>query len=128
MSMQRDMDLARQLLLHIESDDQYNGSGYGPVDPEELNKKQPSEIVLYHMKLLADAGFVDVVDWLADGRPMIRGLTWKGHEFLDTVRDPQIWDKTKRAAKKAGGSTLELLADIAKALIKAELRKIGLDF
>jgi Hypothetical protein (DUF2513) len=94
--MRRDMDLIRQLLLdNIESDDQYNGSGYGPVTSQELNQDQPPEVVLYHMKLLADAGLVDLVDWMADGTPLIRGVTWQGHEFLEVVRDPQIWERTK---------------------------------
>ncbi|MCK0551051.1 DUF2513 domain-containing protein [Pseudomonas syringae] len=36
-----------------------------------------------------------------------RRLTYKGHEFLDTVRDEEIWRRTK-----AGGVGLGLLLEI----------------
>jgi hypothetical protein len=75
--MRRDMDVIRQLLLHIESDDVFDGSSTGVVTAAEV--ELPAQVVTYHMKLLADAGYVDVADWLASGDPIIRGLTWQGH-------------------------------------------------
>lgn len=119
--MKRDMDIIRELLLFIESNDSYNGSGYGPVKGEALGK--PANIVLYHVSLLADAKLVSVVNWLANGDPLIRGLTWEGHEFLDTIRDPEIWKKTKDGTALAGGFTFELLKDLAKAFIKTKIEQ-----
>ena len=43
----------------------------------------------------------------------IGNLSFKGHEFLNTVRDEKIWSKTKEIAKKTGGFSLELLTAIA---------------
>jgi hypothetical protein len=117
--MKRDMDLIRELLLHIEADDGYDGSGYGPVKAKELGR--PANVVLYHMSLLADAKFVSVVNWLAHGEPLIRGLTWEGHEFLDDTRDPEIWRKTKARAKAVTNVGARLLWEIAKAELKAKL-------
>ncbi len=48
-------------------------------------------------------------------------LTWDGHDFLDSIRDPVIWQETKEGVKKAGGFSLELLGDLAKGLLKKKI-------
>jgi hypothetical protein len=50
-------------------------------------------------------------------------LTWDGHDFLDSVRDPEIWNKTKDGMKAAGGFTFELLRDLAKGFIRTQIKK-----
>lgn len=52
---------------------------------------------------------------------MIKRLTWQGHDFLDKVRDPEIWHATKEGAKKAGGFSLELLGALAKGFLKKKI-------
>jgi hypothetical protein len=52
--------------------------------------------------------------------PIISRLTWEGHEFLDDIRDPEIWRKTKDRAKSVAGAGLSLLWEIAKAEIKTK--------
>ncbi|RMU13536.1 DUF2513 domain-containing protein, partial [Pseudomonas savastanoi] len=57
-----------------------------------------------------------------------RRLTYKGHEFLDTVRDEEIWRRTKAGAEKAGGVGLGLLLEIDKAYGKQVFReKLGIE-
>ncbi len=123
--MQRDMDLIRELLLRLDA----MPIGIGEAYFLEINKPplclpgdDPNRIY-YNMKLIADAGFIA----LTPSQPGIgfglTGLTWRGHEFLDTVRDPEIWRKTKEGASKAGGFTVSLLADLAKGLIKTQIEK-----
>lgn len=49
-------------------------------------------------------------------------LTWKGHEFLETVRDNTLWGKAKRiVAQKSGGAAFDLVWEIAKRLVLARL-------
>ena len=50
-----------------------------------------------------------------------RCLTPAGHDFLDSVRDPETWAKTKKAAVGAGGFTLDLLKDLAKGFLKKQI-------
>jgi hypothetical protein len=38
-----------------------------------------------------------------------RRLTAAGHDYLDTIRDPEIWRQTKEGARAAGGFTIEML-------------------
>jgi hypothetical protein len=48
-------------------------------------------------------------------------LEWAGHDFLDSVRDPEIWAKTKQGAETAKGFTVDLLKDLAKGLVKKQI-------
>jgi Hypothetical protein (DUF2513) len=51
------------------------------------------------------------------------GLTWAGHDYLDAVRDPEIWKKVRQTTDAAGGFTLELVKDLAKGFIKTQIKK-----
>jgi Hypothetical protein (DUF2513) len=57
------------------------------------------------------------------GSYVINGLTWAGHDFLDSIRDPKIWEKTKKGAEAAGGFTVDLLKDLAKGLVKKQIEE-----
>ncbi|MNE98660.1 hypothetical protein D3C80_1972110 [compost metagenome] len=55
-------------------------------------------------------------------------LTYKGHEFLDTVRDPEVWRRTKEGAEKAGVAGLAMLLELGKAYGKQLLKeRLGLE-
>ena len=123
--MQRDMDLIRELLLRIEA---------MPIRQSEVHFLQPNakefsgvsdnpDLIAYNLRLMADAGFFSLTHTQPAGGVGILGLSWHGHEFLDSVRNPEIWQKTKEGAKKAGGFTLDLLGDLAKGLIKTQIEK-----
>jgi DNA-binding PadR family transcriptional regulator len=58
----------------------------------------------YHLVQLVEAGLLDGSTKMASvGNIIIFKLTWKGHEFLDDIRDPEIWGKTKERAKTIAG-------------------------
>ena len=50
-------------------------------------------------------------------------ITWEGHDFLDTVRDSEVWRKTKEGATAAGGFTFDIVKELAKGLIKTQIKK-----
>jgi hypothetical protein len=61
-----------------------------------------------------------------DWQPM--RLTYRGHEFLDTVRDGEVWRRTKAGAEKAGVAGLGMLLDLGKAISKQMLKeKLGIE-
>ena len=120
--MKRDMDLIRSLLLFIEKD-AVGGSMYyyRYVDLADQFSID-SHTILGHIRLLAGAGFIENFT-LSISRFDFSGLSWQGHDFLDSIRDTEIWKQTKEAASKAGGFTVELLAEIAKGLISTKIKK-----
>jgi Hypothetical protein (DUF2513) len=123
--MKRDMDLVRELMLRLEGIEMPLGvtrsiSVY--AEPLKIGSHDPS-IVFGHLELLCGAGFIEDRMNASNAEILFTGLSWSGHDFLDSVRDPEIWQKTKDGAKAAGGFTVELLSDIAKGLIKTQIKK-----
>ncbi len=123
--MKRNMDLIRILLLEIEKQDR----GRGDKIEVKVEGQAPA-VVKEHLHLLIEAGFVS---GRSDDVPVgfgrfvfVHRLTWDGHDFLDSVRDPEVWRKTKERASVAGGWGIDLLTDIAKATAREALSKVGL--
>ena len=76
----------------------------------------------YHVALLVEAGFLSGnIKMASIGNVVVSKLTWEGHEFLDAIRDPDIWSKTKERAKGVASIGLGLVWEIAKAEVKAKL-------
>ena len=120
--MKRDMDLIRLILLDIEEKD--NGSGRTVIIGD---LGHPSEVVTEHLFLLKNAGFIEGIDAShMQGRDLlVQRLTWDGHEFLDTIRDPDVWAKTKSGAEKVGAFSIDVLSDIAKGVIKKKIASLS---
>lgn len=121
--MKRDMELVRDLLLKISEAD-------GPLNFSETLRPDSDDnaraVAEYHMAMLVDeVGFVRGIDASSmDGRDWIDlVLTWHGQDFLDSVRDPTVWAKTRDGVKKLGGVTFEMFIGIAKEVAKAEVKK-----
>jgi hypothetical protein len=123
--MQRDMDLIRELLLKLEALPMRLGEIVViPLDAEEIAVPgYDSNQVDYHLTQIPKSGFIDE----GGASPMVgigfRCLTPAGHDFLDSVRDPETWAKTKKAAVRAGGFTLDLLRDLAKGFVKKQIEE-----
>lgn len=94
--MKRDLNLIRMLLLKIE----------GEEDIEMLEKAfseqyggKYDQICYTHIELMSSAGLIKASS-KADlsghyAKPKVAGITWSGYEYLDSVRDSEVWWKTK---------------------------------
>lgn len=93
-----------------------------------------SSVVGKHLLLLADAGFLVCEKVTSKSTPdrvvtvMIFDLSWKGHEYLDAIRDPEIWRQAKSGAAKAGNAGFDFLIETAKAIAKSGLKEFGIVF
>lgn len=126
--MKRDMDLIRDILTKVEERTETHMNDLMP-DPDNGEDRARYG---YHIKMLVDAGFLEAIDGSSMESPDWYNLEvrWYGHEFLNTLRDPTIWEKTKEVAGKAGGGGVQILLEIGKTIItetaKEQLKKIGL--
>lgn len=121
--MKRDMDLVRAILLAVEE-------GHGDIDIQDglPGTEASAQELEYHLNLAQQAGLLDVAGVTLGGGYHIQGLTWEGHDFLDTIRDPEVWKRTKEGATKVGGWSFGLLKDLATAYIKSEAKgRLGFD-
>ena len=115
--MKRDMDKVRSLLLDLE---QKNGPYLMMMNPELLGGiNKPAEMVEYIL-LLKSGGLLE------ECQGHSYRLTWKGHEFIDSVRDPEIWRKTKEGATKVGSWSLKLIGEMASGFIRLKATELGL--
>ena len=123
--MKRDIELVRSILLSLEKDERMNGiECLSFKSPNDLNIKGhedcSTEEFSYTMNLMAKEGFF-IVGNMGEYFPYISGLSWKGHDFLNDVRDPEIWTKTKIRAQGVFNVGFGVLVEIAKSEIKARL-------
>ncbi|MBC3233732.1 DUF2513 domain-containing protein [Pseudomonas lurida] len=119
--MRRDMDLLRLLLLKLEvlHEDAHSICHY---QYEELMVEGFTEDqVAYHLDLATEAGLVDQGGNGSMHGFMFKRLTWEGHDFVDAVRDNDIWMKTRQGVNAAGGFSVDLLKDLAKGFIKKKI-------
>ena len=126
--MKRDMDLIRQILLDVEagkwSYEVARIDENGSIDEDPALNLQLTT-VLYHLQIMHDAGFIKFLE-MSDTHLRLNGMTWAGHDFLDTIRDDENWRKTKEGAKKLGGAGFSFIVEVAKGVAKSELQKLGL--
>src|ERR1700730_13602870 len=128
--MKRDMDLVRGILLKLEPLPAHFGHAIPLTIGEEplVFEGHSTDEIEYQIRIMTQgeliaAGEIDGVGHIAQ----YYGFRWLGHEFLDDVRDPETWRKTRERAKGIGGAGLGLLWEIAKEIAKAEIKtKLGL--
>ncbi|MDT3722920.1 DUF2513 domain-containing protein [Pseudomonas oryzihabitans] len=121
--MRRDMDLIRQLMLKLEEvNDEPSAILHFEFDELSIEGFTTNQVE-YHLDLLVESGLIDQGGHgFLDGF-MFRRLTWEGHDFVDSVRDDEVWRKTRQGATAAGGFTLDLLKDLAKGFIKKQVEE-----
>lgn len=126
--MKLNYDCARSVLLTVEKsktiDEELN------INPltvetifEQLPKYEDSEI-LYTIEKLKEAGYINAVLQFAAGHFIdgaVSSITYSGHEYLDNIREPEVWRKVKAMLKNAGAITLPLISQAAQMLIGSQL-------
>ena len=126
--MKLNYDCVRSVLLTVEKsktiDEELN---LNPLAVEtifeQLPKYEDSEI-LYTIEKLKEAGYINAVLHFA-AEHFINGavssITYSGHEYLDNIREPEVWRKVKTMLKNAGDITLPLISQAAQLLIGSQL-------
>jgi hypothetical protein len=133
--MIRDMDMIRDLLLEIEggrtsytvvSDDV--SSMLGIPEAEDGLTREAAAKLEHHLGLLEQRRLIEVKFKSGAGAWSMIKLTWDGHEFIEAVRDKEIWNRTKELSKKGGLATIEavwkMATEVAKGYVK---QRTGLD-
>ncbi len=119
--MKRDLELIRNILFKIE-----NSAGYPLSLSDFSSDPQQYPIISFHIELLLDAKFIVAhkIQFLRKSYPdfRIQRLTNDGCDYLDSIRDNEIWDKTKEKMKLVGGAmSFEVVKDLAISIAKLYL-------
>jgi Hypothetical protein (DUF2513) len=120
MAQKRSMDLLRALLLKVEAE--ANPVGEFSLTSSDFDGFSEMQ-VWQHIQLLEDAGFIEEAQQMFGGESswQVGQILWNGHEYLDKVRDPEVWRKTKEIAAKAGGGGVEVMSQIASSVISTAI-------
>ena len=112
--MKLNYDLIRTLLLHIEDVTDGHTCFHSEYFYMEFPDINPNTLE-YHLKYLFDAGLIE-------GKGgFVLDITPFGREYLDTIRDNSIWEKTKAKFQPLGSVTLSVISDIASSFIAKQL-------
>ena len=126
--MKLNYDCVRSVLLTVEKsktiDEELN---LNPLTVEtifeQLPKYEDNEI-LYTIEKLKEAGYINAALLFAAGHFLdgaVSSTTYSGHEYLDNIREPDVWRKVKAMLKNAGATTLPLISQAAQMLIGSQL-------
>ena len=93
---------------------------------EKTISKHGREDVLYTVTKLSEASYINAEYFRTmDGRPHIGAiydLTFSGHEFLNSIRTPGVWERIKGAAGEGGTACLKAIGDVAMEMLKEKLK------
>ena len=126
--MKLNYDCVRSVLLTVEKsktiDEELN---LNPLTVEtifeQLPKYEDNEI-LYTIEKLKEAGYINAALQFAAGHFIdgaVSSITYSGHEYLDNIREPEVWRKVKAMLKNAGAITLPFISQAAQMLIGSQL-------
>jgi hypothetical protein len=120
--MHRDMDLIREILLHVEAREDLKARLVHLEGHERL-------AVDRHVQMLFQAGYLEGNELKTLGMPcpriMVSDLSWEGHDFLALQKNEQVWEQLKQAlsAKELATLPLDVLKDAGMSLAKTWLKK-----
>lgn len=112
--MKRDLDTIRYVLLRLEEIDR------DCITPDALVDDDHSEDeVKFHLRLLADVNYIKahVAENISGYYTVVvYRITMQGYDYLDSVRDPNIWGKIKEKLQKLHGGAVSVALDIVKSI------------
>lgn len=119
--MRLNHDAVREVLLFIEENVNYDGEDAYITNGDIISKISPNEHytkkdIRYALEVLLTTDFLNIVDHslvVNNGELIyvkIKGLTFAGCNFLDTIRKPEIWEIVKKKALQTGNASISVLS------------------
>lgn len=125
--MKRDLALIREILIYVESHNAPPSGSY--LVPNHFETGTTVLDLALHVAIMIDGGYL-LGEWhgmdlqFEEGRgpnpvnrvrekPLIYGLTWKGYELLDSIRDKTVFEKISHVASKVGNTSLSFINQLA---------------
>ena len=120
--MKRDLNLIRNMLLRIE---ELNSTKQKITIDSFLDLCAEPALISLHIELLIDSNYIETsepiyCETIKDF--LIYRITSDGYDYLDSIRENSIWERTENMLFKVGGSAaLNVVKDIAVSIIKTRL-------
>lgn len=126
--MKLNYDCVREVMLCLEAEPYIKLNEDGDVyfdflSLQNICAKIPhftKEDVYYALFNLEQAGYINTSELDASDvvyEFCVNYITYPGHEFLESIKEPSVWEKTKSVAAKAGATSLSIISQIASEII-----------
>jgi hypothetical protein len=121
--MRRDPDLLRRIMQAVEAQPPGTKLYGSALEVDCNNQKELAD----HVNQLIDAGLLEgkihfQYEQAVPPKIVIQRLTNAGHDFLDAMREENIWRKVKEKVMRPAASwTLTIAMEYAKSLIREKL-------
>ncbi|MCP8851784.1 DUF2513 domain-containing protein [Latilactobacillus sakei] len=121
--MKQNIDCIRDILLTVEKDVPLDGH----IDLKNLTlpNSYDRDDIVYSLKLLKEANYLNVTLTGASNTyylVWIGNMTYDGHQFLDSIRNANVWQSTKDKIANFGSDlSLSLISQVAMSVIKSQL-------
>ncbi|WP_099203479.1 DUF2513 domain-containing protein [Miniphocaeibacter massiliensis] len=116
--MKRDMELVRKILFKIEKEYIDTALSYDNIKIEGYDMKT----IGYHCDLMYNVNLLSYYNPRVYDNELgyffVGKLTWEGHEYLDKIKNENVWNKTKSTIKEKGLElTMEIIPKVAGKII-----------
>nr|WP_305040311.1 DUF2513 domain-containing protein [Enterococcus faecium] len=125
--MKLNQDCVRDILLLIE--DEISFGSFLRLEfflASEKLSKYDSETIKYTLAKLDETEFLKSnTRWVNNDLASFSTgmITWKGHKFLDTIRDEKVWSNTKSIISKFSSVSISMVESIASNVITQLIEK-----
>ena len=117
--MKLNHDCIRKLLVYLEENLEVKANGLpeglklSHIEDDDLSEFTQEDIY-YSARKLVEAKYIEVVSKEAAPRAMIiKEISWNGHDYLDSIRDPKVWNEIKNRTQDLSGIALEVVKSLA---------------
>ncbi|MEH6891884.1 DUF2513 domain-containing protein [Bacillus sp. JJ864] len=125
--MKLNQDCVRDLLLELEEKLTINDHFLLPhFNNLDTVSKHGFDDTFYSFSKLLEASYLNGSYKYASGELFhlsVDSISWNGHQFLDTIRDNEIWSKTKNAVGSLSSASISIMSSLATSYLK---QKFGL--
>ena len=105
-------------MLYLEENLSYSNS----ITPNDITLNNYNTIdLIYTVDKLYEAEFLNCEPVSTIGTTIsnlkIVSLTYQGHQFLDNIRDDDVWNKSKKALSNFKSTSISFVANVASQII-----------
>lgn len=130
--MKLSRDCIRDVLMYLESIeyvvvDDYGNTSFDMVDIDDIYSeftKWSKQDILYSISNLSQAGFIKVLEpdnCIVPCPISVLYITYKGHEFLDKIRDEKRWRLISKSLSSIRDYSIDAICAIANGVTSAAI-------
>lgn len=122
--MRLNHETVREVLLYLEDNLQLNDE----LDAANIQIPEvTTEEIIYTLEKLLEASFISArIEKPINNFPVsavVYSITWKGHEFIDNIRDEQVWKYAKKSLSRFSTVSISFISSVAAEVISSMIKQ-----